>query len=37
MSGAALSGRRVTREEIDQILEALGSLGFYDICERYEV
>ena len=37
MSGAALSGRRATREEIDQILEVLGSLGFYDICERYEV
>ena len=37
MSGAALSGRRATREEIDQLLKELGDLGFYDICERYEV
>ena len=37
MSGAALSGRRTTREEIDQLLKELGDLGFYDICEQYEV
>ena len=37
MSGAALSGRRATREEINHLLTELGNLGFYDICEEYEV
>lgn len=37
MSGKALNGRRVSREEIESILEKIGKLGFYQLCDRYEV
>jgi DNA polymerase/3'-5' exonuclease PolX len=37
MSGAALSGKRVKRKEIKEIVDALLSLGFKDIVKDYEI
>lgn len=37
MSGAALNGKRASRDEIEVILEKLKDLGFNDLCEKHEV
>ena len=37
MSGAALSGKRVKRKEIKEVVDALLRLGFKDIVKDYEI
>ena len=37
MSGKALGGKRATRQEIENILDELYSLGFKEHCQKFEV